>query len=146
MTTAARPIGFAVEEAIPPEQRNKEVARLTRAGFVAGAIEHLMSAPGAEGLSVVGQFRTAKSAHAEVAFGSKPPAGVKQTYFQVPGIPGALGFNDTDSQSSGHNIAFSTGTHYYLVGVGFQKGMPAPPTQAQLISAAERLYKRAQHA
>jgi hypothetical protein len=110
---------------------------------VAGAIEHLASPAGAEGLSVADRFRSSKSARAEVAFAATPQPGVKQTDFTVPGISGARGFDDTLSgQSSGHNIAFAAGSYYYLVGVGWPTVLPHPPSRAQLVTAAQRLYKR----
>src|SRR4051794_32322523 len=47
-TTAAK---FAANEGLAPAPAGREAARLQRAGFVAGAIEHLFTRAGAEGLS-----------------------------------------------------------------------------------------------
>jgi hypothetical protein len=109
---------------------------------VAGAVEHLMSRAGAEGLSVVERFRSSKSARAETAFAATPQPGAKQTDFTVPGIPGARGFDISSAQTSGYNIAFGVGSHFYLVGVGWQTALPHPPSRAKLVTAAQRLYKR----
>jgi hypothetical protein len=142
VSTATTGTAFAADEGIPSGRIKKEAARLARAGFVAGAIEHLMSPAGAEGLSVADRFRNSKSARAEIAFAATPPPGVKQTDFTVPGIPGARGFDSSSAQSSGHNIAFAVGSYYYLVGVGWPTVLPHPPSRAQLVTAAQRLYKR----
>jgi hypothetical protein len=142
VSTATAPTAFAADKGIPSNQIKKEAARLARAGFVAGAIEHLVSPAGAEGLSMSERFRSSKSARAEVAFAATPPSGVKQTNFTVPGIPRARGFDNSNAQSSGHNIAFAVGSYYYLVGVGWPRGLPNPPPGAQLVTAAQRLYKR----
>jgi hypothetical protein len=142
VSTATAPTAFAADKGIPSNRIKKEAARLARAGFVAGAIEHLVSPAGAEGLSMSERFRSSKSARAEVAFAATPPSGVKQTNFTVPGIPRARGFDNSNAQSSGHNIAFAVGSYYYLVGVGWPRGLPNPPPGAQLVTAAHRLYKR----
>jgi hypothetical protein len=144
VSTATGASAFAADEGIPPERIKKEAARLARAGFVAGAIEHLVSPAGTEGLSVADRFRSSKSARAEVAFAATPQPGAKQTDFTVPGIPGARGFDASSAQSSGHNIAFAVGSHYYLVGVGWPTVLPHPPSRAELVTAAQRLHRRAQ--
>jgi hypothetical protein len=142
VSTATTAKAFAADEGIPQGRIKKEAARLARAGFVAGAIEHLVSPAGAEGLSIADQFRKSTSARAEVAFAATPPPGVNQSYFTAPGIPGARGFDNSSAQSSGRNIAFAVGSHYYLVGVGWPTGLRNPPSRAQLVTAAQRLYKR----
>jgi hypothetical protein len=140
--TATTASVFAKDEGIPSGRIKREVARLARAGFVEGAIEHLASAAGAEGLSVADRFRTSSSARAEIAHATKPAATVKLTSFTLTGIPGARGFDESSAQSSGHNIAFAVGSHYYLVGIGWPSGFPNPPSRAQLVAAARQLYKR----
>jgi hypothetical protein len=109
---------------------------------VAGAIEHLMSRAGAEGLSVAVRFRSSKAARAEVAFAATPQPGAKLTDYTVPGVLGARGFDASSARSSGRNIAFAIGSHYYLVGVGWPTDLRHPPSRAQLVTAAQRLYKR----
>jgi len=140
--TATTASVFAKDEGIPSGRIKREVARLARAGFVEGAIEHLASAAGAEGLSVADRFRTSSSARAEIAHATKPAATVKLTSFTLTGIPRARGFDESSAQSSGHNIAFAVGSHYYLVGIGWPSGFPNPPSRAQLVAAARQLYKR----
>jgi hypothetical protein len=142
VSTATTGTAFAADEGIPPNRIKTEAARLARARFVAGAIEHLASPAGAEGLSVVDRFRSSRSARAEVAFAATPQPGSKQTDFTVAGIPGARGFDASSAQSSGHNIAFAVGSHYYLVGVGWPTGLAHPPSRTRLVTTAERLYKR----
>jgi hypothetical protein len=144
VATATSAAKFAVREEVPPDPTKVriETARLARAGFVVGAIERVASPAGAEGLSVTDRFRTSKSARAEVAFAATPHGAAKQTSFTAPGIPGARGFDASSAQSAGHNIAFAIGSYYYLVGVGWPTGLQNPPSRAQLLAAAQRLYKR----
>jgi hypothetical protein len=142
VSTATAATRFASDEGIAADKVQKEAARLARVGFRSGAIEHLMSPAGAEGLSVVERLRSPGSARAEVAFAATPQPGTQQTDFAVPGIPGARGFDSSGAQSSGHNIAFAVGSYYYLVGAGWPSVVQHPPSRAQLVTAAERLYKR----
>ena len=90
------------------------------------------------------RFGTPARARTEVTTRPKPPSGVRQVGFAVPGIPGAVGFENSSPQSAGRNIAFFVGSYYYLVGVGFASGLQNPPTRAELIAAAQRLHKRVQ--
>jgi hypothetical protein len=147
VATATGAAAFVAYEGLPPSGLAKEVARLNRAAFVAGAIEHLGSPAGVDALSVADRFRTPAAARAEVSTqATQPPvAGVKQTNFTVPGIPGARGFDDSSARSQGHNIAFTVGPYYYLVGVGSLKGAANPPSRADLAAAAKRLYARVHH-
>jgi hypothetical protein len=141
--TATGATTFVGDEGLRSGQA-KEVARLRRAGFVGGAIEHLGSPAGADGLSVVDRFATPAAARAEVvtqATVSEP--GVKQTLRSVSGIPGAREFDDTSAASQGRNVAFAVGPYYYLVGDGWPKGLANPPQRAPLVAAAQRLYTRA---
>jgi hypothetical protein len=142
VSTATSAATFASLEGFPAAAGTTESGRLRRAGFIAGAVEHLSTNNGAEGLSIVEQFGTAARARAEVGSQTKPPSGVKQVSFAVAGIPGALGFENSSPRSDGRNIAFSVGSYYYLVGVGFASGLQNPPTRADLIAAAQRLHKR----
>jgi hypothetical protein len=134
---------FARIEGLPSGQA-KEVARLKQAGFVAGAIEHLASQTGADGLSVVVRFATPAAARAEVATQAKqPPApGVKQTNVALSGIPGAREFDNSSAQSNGRNIVFAAGPYYYLVGFGWPNVVTNPPPRSQLVTAAQRLQAR----
>ena len=140
-TTAAE---WASAENLPPEKQGKEAARIKRLGFVAGLSEQLASSNGPlEALSLVERFRSPAAASQELAAqiqNSKASAGFKA--FPVPGIRGARGFDQSDGQSSGHNVAFTDGVYYYLVGAGWPTGTPSPPTRAKVISAAQRLYRR----
>jgi hypothetical protein len=142
VSTATSGTSFASAEGISADRIQKEAARLSRAGFRAGAIEHLSAPAGAEGLSVVERLRSPASARAEVAFAATPQPGTRQTDFAVPAVPGARGFEASGGPSSGHNIAFAVGSYYYLVGVGWPTVLQHPPSRAQLVTAAQQLYKR----
>jgi hypothetical protein len=132
------------EVRVPASERAKEVARLQRLGFIAAVSEKLAPANGspAEALSVVEQFASHSAARNELATqvtqsearGAKP--------FTVSGIPGARGFGGTHGQNTGLNVAFAVGPYYYLVGAGWPTGSPGPPTRAEVVAAAEHLYRR----
>jgi hypothetical protein len=121
----------------PPAQRASEAARLKALGFIAGISERLAPAQGGvvneEAISLVEQFRSAHGANGEVAAELKQALARGETAFAVPGIPGARGFGS----SRDANVAFSVGAYYYLV--GFESGTA---TRAQLIAAAQSLYRR----
>ncbi|HEX4187543.1 MAG TPA: hypothetical protein VHY83_06580 [Solirubrobacteraceae bacterium] len=128
----------------PPELRASEAASLKALGFVAGSTEHLMppaqdAIAGREALSVVQQFRSSHGASGNVAVQLKRALASGQRAFVVPGIPGAKGFGSTASTTDA-NVAFAVGPYYYLV--GFSSPSAGAPTQAQLITAAQRLYGR----
>jgi len=139
------PDEWAQAENLPPEQQAKEAAKIKRLGFVSGLSEQLASSNGTpvQALSLVERFRSPAAANQELAHqiqSSKASGGYKA--FPVPGIPGARGFDGSDGQSSGHNVAFTDGVYYHLVGAGWPTGTPNPPTRAKVISAAQRLYRR----
>jgi hypothetical protein len=126
-------------------------ARLRRAGFVAGVREDLIWSKGTDrgGLSAVLRLRSATAARAEIAqqlrdFAGEPHRGRAKSYaaFSVPGIRGAHGFTLTTDETSGYNVIFADGPFTYHLGVGFGNQASAPPTRAQLITAARALYER----
>jgi hypothetical protein len=121
----------------PPEQRASEAARLKALGFIAGITEQLAPAKGGgvneEAISLVEQFRSAHGASGEIAAQLKQALAHGESAFAVAGIPGARGFGS----SRDANVAFSVGAYYYLV--GFESGTA---TRAQLIAAAQSLYRR----
>jgi hypothetical protein len=127
----------------PPQLRASEAASLEALGFVAGTTEHL--APAQEGianreaLSVVQQFRSSQGASGNVAVQLKQALARGEHAFVVPGLPGAHGFGSNGSTTDA-NVAFAVGAYYYLV--GFSSPSSSAPTQAQLITAAQRLYGR----
>jgi hypothetical protein len=127
----------------PPEQRAPEAARLKALGFIAGISEQLAPAqPGEankEAISLVEQFRSAHGANDEVAAQLKQALARGESAFAVAGIPGARGFGSSASQADA-NVAFPVGAYYYLV--GFDAPSASAPTHAQLIAAAQRLYRR----
>jgi hypothetical protein len=125
----------------PPERRASEAARLKALGFIASISERLAPANGigatGEAISLVEQFRSAHGANGEVAAQLKQALARGETAFAVPGIPGARGFGSSNSSPPDANVAFPVGAYYYLVGFG-----SSAPTRSQLISAAQRLYRR----
>jgi hypothetical protein len=125
----------------PPELRASEAARLKALGFIAGISEQLAPAQGSgatgEAISLVEQFRSAHGADGEVAAQLKQALARGETAFAVPGIPGARGFGSSTASPPDANVAFPLGAYYYLVGFG-----SSAPTRSQLITAAQRLYRR----
>src|SRR2546425_1002634 len=132
------------QNALPKAQAAKEVARLKGLGFIAGANEQLATKNGdAEGLSIVEQFTSPRGASGELAAQlRKSRASRNYAAFRVSGIPGARGFDLSDKRSTGHNVVFTDGPYYYLVGTGTATGTPRAPTRADTIDAAFRLYRR----
>lgn len=130
-------------------QKSAEVARMRREGFVAVLSRQLGTAQQEPfgGLSWVMQLRSASAAQAELAAtvqdaktSLKPP----NTYmaFQVTGIPGARGYYGSSAGGGGDNLVFTDGPFLYFLGFGWSAKPKNLPTQAQLVAAASRLYKR----
>jgi hypothetical protein len=132
----------AVAEA-PPDQRASEAASLKALGFVAGLDEQLAPSKGGVanegGVSLVELFRSSHGASGEVASQLKQALKRGESAFAVPGIPGARGFGFSGS-STNANVAFAVGPYYYLI--GFSAPSASAPTRAQLIAAAQGLYRR----
>lgn len=124
----------------PPELKASEAASLKALGFIAGLSERLAPANGGSGMSeaisLAEQFRSAHGANGEIAAQYDPALKHGASAFAVPGIPGARGFGS----STDGNIAFSVGPYYYIV--GFSSGAAGTPTRAQLLAAAQSLYRR----
>jgi hypothetical protein len=139
------PTSWVLESELSPSKQAGEAARLQRLGFIAGVRERLIATDGspAEGISVVEHFPSPHAARSELAaqIALARTAGPASA-FNVRGIPGAAGFDDSHGGSSGENVVFSKGSYYYLVGAGWLTGTPAMPTHASLIAAARRLYDR----
>ena len=125
----------------PPAQRAAEAARLKAAGFVAGINEQLApTVGGGEAVSVIEQFHSDKRAMAEVVAQLNQALGRHETPFAVPGIPGARGWGFSKTSTPDANVAFAVGAYYYLV--GYSAPSAGGPTHAQLIAAAQSLYRR----
>ena len=124
----------------------KETAKLRRLGFAGAVSEHLARAGSspAGGLSLVEQLSSPGAARTELAvqYRRPPPAGVRVEPFSASGIPGVHAFDLVGRGNVGHNVSFADGPYYYLVGAGYPAGMSNPPTQAQVVSAAQTLYRR----
>ncbi|MFL5839607.1 MAG: hypothetical protein ACJ77Z_04050, partial [Thermoleophilaceae bacterium] len=132
--------GWLAARQTPSNQVASETKRLTRLGFVAGAIEDLTGPSGRPGVSFAEQFKTPSGARSELAKAVKVfkagAAGYKA--FPVTEIPGALGLAATGAP--GVNVAFTSGDYYYLVGAI----VPAvnASSEATIVAAAKRLYGR----
>jgi hypothetical protein len=126
---------------LPPERRASEAARLRALGFIAGISERLMPETSIrvneEAVSLVEQFRSAHGANGEVASQLQLALKRGENAFAVPGIPGARGFGSSTASPPDANVVFPVGAYYYVVGFGSRV-----PTRAQLITAAQRLYRR----
>jgi len=135
---------WAHDQELPPTQTATEARRLEHLGFVGAVRERLASATGgpAEGLSIVEQFRSPRAADTELVAQVKMGKAHGATAFAVPSIPGARGFGGSSGQTTGYNVAFADGSYYYLVGAGFPSGTPNAPTQAEVVAAAQHLYRR----
>jgi hypothetical protein len=127
----------------PPDLRASEEARLKALGFVAGLNERLAPAKGSgatgEAISLVEVYRSSHGASAEVASQLQQALKRGESAFAVSGIPGARGFG-SDASMVDANVAFAVGDYYYLVGFGAPRA--SAPTRAQLIAAAQALYRR----
>jgi hypothetical protein len=126
----------------PPALRAAEAAKLEALGFVAGNVERLAPPPGSgsqEAISLVEEYRSAHGASGEVAAQVEQARSRAESAFPVAGIPGAGGWG-SDSSVKVANVAFAAGAYYYLV--GFSWTGAGGPTHAQLVTAAQRLYRR----
>jgi hypothetical protein len=120
-----------------------EAKLLKRGGFVAAVAESLVT-PGNSnryGLSFVVELSS--HANARVALDYDTTTNGPWTRFDVPGVPGAVGFERLTSTEGGRNIAFSIGPYVYLVGVGWLGGNKNAVPRSDVISAAQIAYKRA---
>ena len=128
-------------EQVPPEKRAAEAASLRALGFVAGIEQRLAPSHGGTGeaISSVELFRSAHGASAEIASQLKQAAGRGETTFAVQGIPGGRGFGSSRGNA---NVEFSVGPYYYIVGDQVPSSTPATAARAQLVAAAESLYRR----
>lgn len=131
---------------VRPAQAAKEAARLKRKGFIAGLSEQLAATNGdtaQTGLSIVEQFPSARAAATELAAQlRRSKAADYFKAFRVTGIPGARGFDLAGRNGAGHNVAFADGPYFYLVGTGWSVQTPRAPTRADVITGAQRLYRR----
>jgi hypothetical protein len=139
----------SVDTSLTDAQSKAEIAQLRGDGFVAVLSRQLGTAQQEPfgGLSWVMQLRSATAAEAALAANIqyaktslKPPN--TYTAFQVAGIPGARGYSASSAGGAGDNLVFTDGPFLYFVGFGWTSKPKNLPTQAQLVDAASRLYKR----
>ena len=117
-------------------------ARFRKEGFVAGVGEQLVTPgnPNRYGLSLVVELSSAAGAKAEVR-STKNSGGPWQS-FNVPGIPGAIGFEASGPDGGGRNVGFTVGPYAYVVGAGWQGGAKNAISVNALRAAALLLYHR----
>jgi hypothetical protein len=134
------PESFVAE--FPPSLRAAEAARLKALGFIAAVAQPLAASTGGgnEGISLVEEYRSSGGASGEVSSQLKQASGRGESTFSVAGIPGARGFGFNGSRGPNANVAFAVGPEYYIV--GFQATPTGGPTRAQLVAAAQSLYRR----
>jgi hypothetical protein len=117
--------------------------RLRRLGLVAGLTQQLhgLAPMQAVAVSVVERFHSPAGARSELAYQGRPLAGQTLERYHVPGIPGAVGWSVRyDHDATGMNVAFTTGSFYYLVGASVSRTGHGAPTRASLAAAAQFLY------
>lgn len=112
-------------------------ALLKRSGFAGAIAEHLhWQHRNIDGLSVVVKLGSPAAARKYLSmYRGYPP------FFKVARIPGAFGFGS----SSDANIVFADGDYTYLVGAGWAPAAPHPLSRAQVVAAAQLLYRRVHH-
>ena len=64
------------------------------------------------------------------------------TPFAVAAIPGAFGFDSSESGFAGHNVEFVVGRDVVLVGVGYPLAASPAPTRQLVTKAAMTIYGR----
>jgi hypothetical protein len=128
---------------LPAAAARAEEARLRRLGFQAAFAQNFQpvdQAPAAA-LCLVEQFRTSGAARAQVAeILAQADRLASVDRFAVPTIPGAKGFTATDATSSGTNVVFSVGR--YTLRIAADGRSDSEPARSQIITAAQRLYRR----
>jgi hypothetical protein len=125
--------------------RRTETARLRGLGFKTWLVEDLVTPRNTAryGVSEVEEFTSHRSAATEVRYQAarstlKGPA----MRFDVPGIPGAIGFEHINRYTADRNVIFADGRFAYIVNAGWTKTGPNSVSRAEVIAAARRLYRR----
>jgi hypothetical protein len=142
-TVTAGPDAWAAGEGLQPKEIANEADRLRSLGFVEGVDENLKTRGNGDryGLSLVERFSSPAAAKAELGHVARRGAG--WSYFVVPGISGARGFESGRGRYGGRNVAFTDGSFYYLVGAGWSRAKAADKVpRAGVIAAARLLYGR----
>jgi hypothetical protein len=135
----------------------RDVKRLTKERFAAGATERLSPAPGsaadAAGISWAIRFGSSRGAKHEKAFflndARTPRSGMHVRFFDIPGLPGARGFSftDNDPQTTGGaaNVVWTRSSCAFLVG-DFQPNSGSRgndgPIVDPVIAGAKAIVKR----
>jgi hypothetical protein len=133
---------WAVVEGLSSKPLRLEVARLRKLRFIAGVDENLIT-PGngnRYGVSLVEQFSSTAAAQSELANAASTDG--PWSYFAVPGIPGARGFESIGGDGGGRNIAFTVGPFFYLVGAGWNGSSRGAVSLAAVTAAARQIYER----
>jgi hypothetical protein len=113
------------------------VARLHQLGLVAGSDETMLLTDGGQGVSVIMQLGSHRSA-TWVAATFLPRSGT----FRVPGIPGARGYAAISGNQTAVRVVFSLGSYMYAVMFGFYSSVYKATGRAGVIALAHALYTK----
>jgi hypothetical protein len=132
---------WVATEGLSTAARKAELARLHRLGFVAGIDENLVTPSNQHrfGLSLVEQFSSAASARAELTNATHTYG--PWTYYSIPGIPGARGFDSVSTSGGGRNVGFIDGPYFYVVGAGWNAGASNAVSRDTVIAGALLIYR-----
>jgi len=117
-----------------------ETRRLEKLGFEAGISEQLLGPAQAHAASVAERFRTASGARAELQYQYTKAAQGDRRSFPVIGIPSARGVSIATGRSTIHEVLFTAGHDYYLVGVRTASHGANVVSGPQVAAAAGALY------
>jgi hypothetical protein len=121
-----------------------DVAALRRLGFVAGVIErfHGRYPLRSEAISVVEQFHSPASAHAQLLrqFARSAKAGSGAAEFAVPGVPGVIAWQFLRPGNRAVNISFSQGRFYYLIRGSLPRSGNPALSRREIVGAAQLNY------
>ena len=145
------PVTWVTDIRFTPAQRAAKASALRREGFVAGVFQDLKPTSGSdasgEAVCYGEQFKTRQGAAKEVSYQKHQEqnnvrTGGTFTPFAVSAIPGAFGFDSSESGFAGHNVEFVVGRDVVLVGVGYPQTASPAPTRNSVSQAAITIYGR----
>jgi hypothetical protein len=134
--TGAEPVQQDDAEAWAKTNEEPDPTQLKALDFVAGARQDLVGPPGAYGLNLVERFRTGDEANERLA-ATVRDLGNGHGRFEVPGVPGAIGFESGSGSKRGRSVVFSKGETVFLLSHQVAK---RTPSVAQLKAAIREWY------
>ena len=145
------PVTWVTDIGFTPAQQAAKASALGREGFIAGVFQVLRPTsgndPSGEAVCYGEQFKTKQGAANEVMYQKRQEQtnvrrGGTFTPFAVAVIPGAFGFDSSESGFAGHNVEFVVGRDVVLVGVGYPLAASPAPTRQLVTQAAMTIYGR----